>query len=328
MMISVSGYNYTGSSAVIDFLKEYEETSIVKPEIAFVYLPDGIVDLDYHINYSASYFNGDAAIERYWNLCKKSSIPNEYRKEFLNISKAYLTSLEEEKWKGSSSFEGTRKEGVSYGVWYLKKLIKNIIWHFFHKAISINERTMYLAYRNENFYTITRQYLDKLIKIFSNGNKLPVFNQFISAFQPELCLKYFSDGKAIVVDRDPRDIYILGKIKHETSCYPSSDPQKFVKWYKTCWKDCKKENSDNVLYLQFEDLIYNYEETKRTIERFLGISMHVHKKEYFKPEVSINNTQLKHRFPNMKREIEYIENELRDYLYPFTEFEPNTKDFF
>ena len=51
MIIGVCGLGYTGSGAVQDLLKEYEEIEDLTGdyEFGFVYKPDGILDLRHHL---------------------------------------------------------------------------------------------------------------------------------------------------------------------------------------------------------------------------------------------------------------------------------------
>lgn len=328
MLVSVSGYNYSGSSAVIDLLAEYSETNCVKPEIAFAYLPDGLLDLEYNMNHTATYFNGDVAIQRFWNQCKKCEIPRNKKKEFLDISRKYIDELVEESWHGGSYFDSTRMSGLKYYVWFIKKSISSVIYHFTKKVTNWNQREMYLAYCCENFEEITKKYLNSVAGLFSVDEKIGVFNQFFSAYRPELSMKFAEDAKTIVVDRDPRDIYILGKVRHETACFPSQDVQKFIVWYKRCWDNCVKEQSDRVLHIQFEDLVFKYDETVKQIETFLGVKNHISPQSSFKPNVSINNTQLVLRFPELAEEVKLIERELKEYLYEFPKDYQPTGDFF
>ena len=314
MIVSVSGYNYTGSSAIIDLLREYDDIDFVDPEIQALYLPDGLLDLDYHINQAPTYYNEDIGVERFWNLCKHTDLPKEYRKEFLQISREYVDSIIEERWNGVSCFDNTRLSGGAYAVWMCKDFLGSAFFHFFHKAIYLNHRQMYLAHHCENFQKKTEAYLAKIEQLFSKGASILVLNQFFSAFQPERCMKYTPNAKAIIVDRDPRDVYILGKIKRETACYPADSAEKFVAYYKQCWGNRSVQTSESVLHLQFEDAIYHYEESVAKVEQFLGIQNHVSPRKYFNPDMSINNTQLKERFPEMKDEISYIERELSKYL--------------
>ncbi len=330
MLVSVSGYNFTGSGAVFDLLKEYEDVSIVSAsEIAFVYLPDGLIDLDYHVNHSASYLNGDVAIHRFWNLCKKCGMPRDYREQFLAIAKEYLNEIVSTAWQGFSAFDDTRLEGISYVFWRIKRWYSIILYHFFKRSPAACSRTMYLAYHSENFSKATEKFLDRVAGFGeSKGKNISVFNQFFSASQPELSMKYAKDAKTIVVERDPRDVFILGKMKRETSCYPYDNVKSYVEYFMACQGNADKAESERVLRIQFEDLIYHYDDTVQKIEKFLGIKKHVRKKQYFKPEVSVNNTQLKERFPQMKEDIAYIEGLLEDDLYCFPVIRKGEGDFF
>lgn len=330
MLVSVSGYNFTGSGAVFDLLREYEDVFVFSPsEIAFIYLPDGLIDLDYHVNHSASYLNGDVAVHRFWNLCKKCGMPKEYREQFLNITKEYLSEIAGTSWQGFSAFDDTRLAGVSYLFWRIKRLYSIIIYHFFKKRSAACSRTMYLAHHSRQFSQATEKYLDRIAELCeSKGKNISVFNQFFSASQPEMSMKYAKSAKTIVVERDPRDVFILGKMKRETSCYPYDDVKSYVEYFNACQGNADKAESERVLRIQFEDLIYHYDDIVQKIEDFLGIKEHVRKKQYFKPEVSVNNTQLKERFPQMREDIEYIEKTLKDDLYCFPVVRKGEGDFF
>lgn len=328
MIVSVSGFNYTGSGAVFDLLKEYEEINIVNGEIGFIYLPDGLVDLDYNLNDSSSYLNGDVALERFWNLVSKSMMPKEYKGKILCATKDYLNSLTQVTWNGNSTFDGTRKEGSTYLIWKVRRLCSIVLFHYFKKISNICNREMKLSHHPDNFMDETAKYLDEISKIFGMNGRIAVMNQFFSAYTPEKSMKYLRDAKTIVVDRDPRDVYLVSQKTRRTQCFPFDDVKKFVTYFKTCWDAKENETSDRVLTVQFEDLIYKYDETVRMIEQFLGVSKHNSPKTYFKPEVSINNTQLFNRFPDKYEDIKYIEDKLRDYIYQFPFELKSDKSFF
>ena len=78
-------------------------------------------------------------------------------------------------------------------------------------------------------------------------------------------------------------------------------------------------NSKKVLRVHFEDLIYKYEETVKTIENFVGFDSdkHINKKRRFNPDLSIKNTQLFNGKTDYENEIKIIEKELKEYLYEF-----------
>ena len=79
------------------------------------------------------------------------------------------------------------------------------------------------------------------------------------------------------------------------------------------------------MYLQFEDMVYKYEETTKLMMDFIGMKSdnHTDKFKYFNPEISIKGTNLKSKFPKYSNDVKYIEENLKEYLYQFPEGEPN-----
>jgi hypothetical protein len=68
--------------------------------------------------------------------------------------------------------------------------------------------------------------------------------------------------------------------------------------------------------IRFEDFIRKYDETSKTINEFVGIkeTNHIHKREYFNPEISAKNIGLYQNYENQD-EIKYIETHLKEYCY-------------
>ena len=108
---------------------------------------------------------------------------------------------------------------------------------------------------------------------------------------------------------------------------PSDSVEKYCKWFEYSRMKRKKEDVDNgvtTMLVHFEDLIFDYNNTVKRIEEWLGLdpSSHTKKMEYFNPSKSINNTKIWKRYPKEKQNIEYIEKELSKYLYSFPENNP------
>lgn len=130
----------------------------------------------------------------------------------------------------------------------------------------------------------------------------------------------------IVVDRDPRDVFLLNKYYWKNAGCPipySYDVKEFCTHYRKM-RECEIKNSnDNVLRIHFEDLVYKYDDTLQKIFDFLHIEeeQHILKKTKFSPEKSIKNTQIYNRNSTFKDEADYIKINLSEYLYefPFTE---------
>jgi hypothetical protein len=134
---------------------------------------------------------------------------------------------------------------------------------------------------------------------------------------------FFDNPLAIVVDRDPRDNYIFAKkfLLNKGRQIPTETVEKFVVYYRNMRKGMPYIiGSDKILNIRFEDLIYEYDESITKIMTFCGLKEHTNPRTIFAPELSINNTQVFKRYPEYRKEIEYIERELPEFLYPFEKY--------
>ena len=82
-------------------------------------------------------------------------------------------------------------------------------------------------------------------------------------------------------------------------------------------------DTNKVLRIRLEALIFDYENTRKTIIETLGLKEedHIEKQKYFKPRVSMRGTQLYKKIPGHSEEIAYIERELKEYLFDFESYE-------
>ena len=89
--------------------------------------------------------------------------------------------------------------------------------------------------------------------------------------------------------------------------------------YREIRKNVKEYNSNYVMKIKFEDLIYKYDDTLKQIKKFINYkdNDHINKKKRFDPNKSIANTQVFLSKNINKEEIKYIEKELKEYLYDF-----------
>ena len=131
--------------------------------------------------------------------------------------------------------------------------------------------------------------------------------------------RYFNDVKVIVVDRDPRDIYLLEKVRWQWGVIPVATPEEFVTWFKITRKNKDKDDASKVFRLKFEDLVYNYEETKDKLISFVGVpkERHTRPRSIFNPDISIKNTNMKMKISGYEMDIKYIEEHLSEYLFDF-----------
>jgi hypothetical protein len=147
-------------------------------------------------------------------------------------------------------------------------------------------------------------------------------DQLVPETDTQHYLNYFDELKVILVDRDPRDLYLLQKHEYHEMFIPYRNVESFVKWYRMV-RECKQnEEHPDILKIKFEDLIYLYDITTQKIIDFSGIdaSLWHHKRKVFDPDISIKNTnkKLKYTSKSDKREIAYIEKHLSLYCYDFS----------
>lgn len=309
-IVSITGYGYSGSSAVKDLLREYEDICFLGDrELQLFDPPDGIRDLESHINDELYYINNSIAIRRFLIFMRHNRFMNKKNEKTVE---EYLNNFVEIQWRGRTGFEKGLVFGPSYGWWLIKRGLDEIYERLFHKYSNILNTDFYITSPNNHFEEITKNFIDKFIKVSGGEGEIVAVDQLFPAIAPEKYFKYVNDPYCIVVDRDPRDIYLEAK-KKNVNLIPLESAEDFVKYYKLTRG--KKINSSRVLYIQFEDLIYHGETTKRTIENFLGAKCHINQGRYFKPDVSIHNTRLYLQPGEYAGEIEYIEKNLFEALY-------------
>lgn len=329
MIIGVCGLGNTGSMAVIDFLREYDEIyyNNLFHEFSLCYCPDGMLDLKHHVvDYPSRFQSSDVAINRFEKLAQDffSSWNPECRKEAIEKTESFINSISQVKWQGTWGFRIANYSTV-----------KKFIYKVLYKMRPVMGDDLFIKYacvpmrysvRPENFSESARSYIESILSPNNTNNeKIKVIDQAFSGDNPEDTFSFFKDPYAIVVDRDPRDLYILSKyyVHAESLWIPTDDINDFIIYYKQM-RLCRNPivNRERVLNFQFEDLIYNYEVSKKKIEDYLGIDNHIYPKKYFKPQKSINNTQLFNDFINEKENIIRIEEELQEWLFDFRKYPP------
>ena len=327
MVIGICGYGYTGSGAIIDFLKGYKSLTVLDDfEFSFVYTPDGIEDLYYHlVECPTRYMSSDIAISRFklYVNGKNSEIEHSTRGAYLNASNEFIDSLIQVKWLGYWMFDyfeaGFWKKNIAFRL--IHNRIFKLLSKFSNKTYDIPPmRDMYMSVNPDDFVAKAKKYISAIIESMNkeNGSNI-ILNQPFPANDPSRAFKYFDDPRAIIVDRDPRDLYVLLKKVITTKCrfIPFENVNSFIEYYRALHR-CSTEKEDNVLHIQFEDMMYEFEATKKRIEQFLGIQDDFDDSiSKFQPMVSIENTRLYNNYPDLKTDIQKIESELSEWLYDF-----------
>ena len=341
-IIIPTGYMGSGSSAITDLLREYPRLNTKNADFEYIFLhaPNGLFDLEKKILANNNAIRSDEAIKSFRTLMENlftyrgwwpAGYNHAISKDFLEIVENYLNSISTVKFEGNWYIY----DRPSY-IRYLIRAILNRLGKIVNFSPAYKKKKMLLEIslvEETEFYEKSRIFIENVINQINTENQDIVLDQLLLPHNLKGFEKYqLNNVYPIIVERDPRDVFISNKYFWEPSGnevpYPL-DVNEFCKYYKAIRK-AEKGYTSNYLRLNFEDLVLNYEETKQDIENFIGIDSIHHKAkfEYFNPAISVNNLQVYNRDDKYREEVEVIELELSEYLYNFKKRIVSTGDVF
>ncbi|MDR1952206.1 MAG: sulfotransferase domain-containing protein [Elusimicrobiota bacterium] len=312
-LISVSGEGHSGSGAVIDFLREFDNCSVSggidengigplgktikndEAKIEFTIFRDsyGILDLEKYI--AAGLLNSDI-INHFVGLSERFYVNNGgiYNDKYMELMWEFVDQISDKKklsgWDiGYASFCDDEE-----------------------KSIPTNISAPYLVYPSDIGYTfaskkdltldVYRQraqiFLDKVFKTIESKEYL-VLDQFIGPNVSDDTIKnYVKDLKRLHVYRDPRDVFATA-ILLDVPWLPKKVDE-FINSYKRMRERLVIGENKNIMYISFEDLVFNYEQNIKKIMDFCGLKEenHIYKKGFFDPNVSRKNIGLYKKLDN------------------------------
>ena len=323
MIIGISGYGYTGASAYRDLLREFEFTQSLPFEFQIIQQPDGLYDLYHDIVISRRRVKINASIKRFIrNIDSERSnlLENFTKKKYRLYSREYINEIIQNEWIGNSAYDPidcTKKYGrvaklVNKAI---NKVGKNLNASFIWPKPS---QRYYSAMDDSDFIKITKDYILRILAACGFDIERPIIlEQVFNVSNPTIGMDFFNNPKCLVVDRDPRDIFILTNFlfKTRSQFMPNNgDVDDFINFYQGLHTNY--EGDERVKYVKYEDLIYGYASIVESLTKWLGLE-HKYPKKYFVPECSINNTRLFERYPQFSKSINEIEKRLEPYLYDF-----------
>ena len=340
MIIDITGFGYSGSGAFLDLLLEYEEIEFPwseEFELSILHNVDGIKDLEYKLLYKhCRFFDSDIAIKRFLHLVKDHyNMRGDLRGKAYPICLNYIRELIGIRFDSQSIYDqiyfcNLKTFVIKYYNFFISALFKNKMSKLFFKASTAekfkmnNFNTKYLSYNPDNFVNSTRKMMGELLSIKRTDiEKILITDHLMPPDDPIPYFTYIDEEiKCIIVRRDPRDTYILAKEKYKRKIpIPVDNVNDFIWFYKYTIEQTKINSSGSVLSINFEDLVYNYNDTIHEIELFCGISKHISPFKYFDPNKSINNTQLYKTYRQYSNDIANIEEQLPDSLFDFSKYE-------
>lgn len=325
-VITCTGYTGTGSSAVTDLLSEYD--CVYKNtdyEISLIYGYKGINYLYYNLVENPDYHISNLALKDFIDHCHYLATNGTtmnyeiyFKGNFLKFTEQYVSRIGGKNFSLKMLDEVEDKSRI-YQIFFriLNKIYHSII-HTDNVISALKVRPYYFHILDkETFVFETKEYIRNLISCFAKeGMDAVVIDQIAPNSHIDNTTRYFDDIRVIVVDRDPRDVYLNQKYIWKTSYIPDKDIQLFCQWYR--WiRSFSIEDDKKYLHLRFEDLLYKYEESVRRIENYCDLDpqKHIASKSRFDPERSKRNSRLWEKYPEEVENIKLIEKNLREYLY-------------
>ncbi len=339
--IAVTGYYGTGSSAIMDLIREYDCARVVpfkdrNYEHVVFYVTGGLFNLCTLLTHGNAPLTSDMIINNFvsamerldkydlvWFGSYKKQFGNRFRELYMELVNDLSTS------KNEKNLNHVVKSRYS-----IVKALLQVAAHLVLKRNFIQYGSKYIYDKKKVFFSMpTEEEVYKAAKKFTTGYfnmfdedgiTVRVFDHLIWANQVEEYRRCFNDGfKVIVTERDPRDVYLLNKyvwfrppIGHGRPHFPT-EPKAFIEeWSKTV---VRNYSWNNVKLIHFEDIIYHYEETVKEIEEFIGLdqSRHKDKGKILDVSRSIENTQIFNLKREWADEVEPINKKLSEFIYQF-----------
>lgn len=324
------GYGWSGSGAVLDFLKENESIELYNNYFFLIRDKGGLIDLYSNLVENWDMFRSSVAINDFLQLCNRSKKPmlslfstpgrdykNQFGSMFDNAIATFIAEISDFKYYG---YEHSLNMSKSFLGCMRSRLIHQLDKRGIRLPLNNSDYYYFSKPSREEFFNACQKLLNRLIIDKSNKEFILMDHHPLPIHNSNLMFDFFGrDSKMIVVDRDPRDIYIdlvNNRMRIGSDLYRTNDVRKYITWHK---KSREFQTNNNVLFVRFEELIFNYTQTVQRILDFLGLNSETHilKQKFFNPDISIKNIGMWKRINNkhMIEACETIKIELPDFCY-------------
>lgn len=304
-IISVQGFGYSGSGAVLDLLREYPievlgfvdkfqgskaESKVSLSEIEIMRLAGGFYEMEKYLDCENIFLN-TAMLNRMVRLFETSALYH-YSDEIKEYMVAFFNSLLD---------FSMLDLGLTYYNPYLTRYDQKSSIFFLKKHTLGEFRSKCSNLMNIVFNRIETEY------------KVLAVDQLCADYELniERNSQYVKNLKSILVARDPRDLYVWTMmIDCEWIAHKTVDD--FIKWYSIAYSHVKYGKAADHLVVRYEDLIWDYDNAVSSIEEYLGMTAKDHTSKFscFDPKLSAKYTKLYKLHPEYAEAVKKIEKEL------------------
>lgn len=331
--VNVSGFFYSGSSAMVDLLKEFRGCYESNAEMRFIRDPYGIIPMEQTLLHRWDWINSSAAISDFYDFMKLCARPKglflpmgyglqkTITPNFLNIAKEYIDDITDYTYKIDFYHYKSKKSFLRYQLdryrWAIEHITKGKL-----KTANRNIATCYFSRpTQQQFNDATQKFFSRLFEGHANedGETFIILDQAIPVNNTQVIHRFFKKAKMIIIDRDPRDIFcdeIKSGERFDLDGKTIEAARRFVIRFRAMREGVVLD--DDILQIRFEDLIINYDETRIKVLKFLGLqeSDHINKMSFLKPDVSIKNIGIWRKYyEDCHEAIDFIEKELHSNCY-------------
>lgn len=327
-IIGCVGYHGTGAGVIDDLLRECDNVAHggYECESRFLHDADGISDLEYNLVENPHRLNSGFAVRRFLKYAEMNNrqLSKVYGSSWLKLAKAYANSITKFEYEGYKGWEVALfplHERICEKLQrtinkVLPKNIRKPAWYNYYP----NAKTLHSVCTENEFLEKTRLFVNELSLCIPHkkNDEFVVMDQLIPGKNLSRYIRYIPNAKVIIVDRDPRDLYIRQRTLRD-HVLPNNVMQ-FCEYYKDIRPQKNvNETPSNILFVTFEDMIYNYDNMIKKVFAFLGINLihHISPKSFFNPDKSIVGTRMWLKYPEYTDDIKIIEKMLPEFLYNY-----------
>ena len=318
--VIVVGSGNSGSGAIYDYLALRKDfIAPLNQEFRLIQDPDGIMDLHSSLVHGFHVNRANGAIKNFIDFCERCSRKKTKYQLGLNYSRD-IPDFEKKVSRFIDEITSVEYTGMPFCEQSKLSKWETYVYRKRHKrAKKKGEKLLYgnvrLPVTEDLFLKAAERFLNTIFDDSQpeNNGKHIAIDQGGSYWNPASSNTYYGkNGKTIVVSRDPRGVFSSFKTKGRA--YPGYDVTLFCKWYKQMMLhvDYSEWEHEDVLHIQFEDFVKNFDEEKIKLDAFLGLPADV--------QTSLNVSRSafnaeKYRNRLTSDEMKTIEDELEEYLY-------------
>jgi hypothetical protein len=283
MIIDLSGYSFSGKSAYYDLLSGCQNIRSfgIESEFDLIRSQGGLLDLYHALCVSWSPIRSSEAIRRFRRLIlyfggQRNLYDRVFRygphydsiiEGFTEKSESFIKRLTLAEWKGEWPFADFNE---SHSFTIFRKNLKKF-------GLAKKEIVYLSSFSEAKFMELCVSYIRELFEdSYDSNTQGLLLNNCFEPFDPLMSMRFFPEARAIVVDRDPRDIYISASNARTVNgvdvggAVIGGGVETFINRFLTYRDNVSGASSPKLMRTNFENLILNNANELEKLSNFLA----------------------------------------------------------